>query len=278
MITSCAPTPFIRSNIPSPTRSRFPSICSAGNLFATTRTSQPGEFGALPFCRYDMISGGVSASRPGQNGHCSAVRTEATSTRKSFGRFCRSVEMMTHRPLTGSLRSSGIEGVLINRHDRSAALEMNRHDVETARSIVPQRLCRIQRREPDETASLHARHRFRCVAKVARLARLDLDERQRLPVARDDVNFSTLFAPAPVENFIPAALELLNREIFARFSESLALPGHAGNRTQPSFQLPGMPRHLAERLVEDLHRRLRLRARQHERRREADGVLPRPEQ
>ncbi len=45
MITSCAPMPFIRSNSPSPSRSRFPSTCSAGNLFGTTRRSHPGPFG-----------------------------------------------------------------------------------------------------------------------------------------------------------------------------------------------------------------------------------------
>ena len=43
--------PFIRSNSPSPSRSRLPSTCSAGNLFGTTRRSQPGAFGGLPFWR-----------------------------------------------------------------------------------------------------------------------------------------------------------------------------------------------------------------------------------
>src|SRR5205823_2930482 len=107
MMTSCAPMPFIRSNIPSPWRSNCPSTWSAGNLFGTTRTSQPGVFGALPFWRYAITSGGVSDSWPGQNGHPSFPSAVTRSKTKSLGRFCRSVEMMTQRPVTGSLRSSG---------------------------------------------------------------------------------------------------------------------------------------------------------------------------
>src|SRR5207248_748911 len=63
--------------------------------------------GAVPFSRYAITSCGVICSCPGQNGHCSRPIVFARSNRKSFGRFCRSVEMMTHRPVTGSLRSSG---------------------------------------------------------------------------------------------------------------------------------------------------------------------------
>ena len=43
MITSCAPMPFIRSNMPSPSRSSVPSTCSAGNLFGTTRSVPAGR-------------------------------------------------------------------------------------------------------------------------------------------------------------------------------------------------------------------------------------------
>src|SRR5262245_40113438 len=101
----------------------------------------------------------------------------ARSTRKSLGRFCRSVEMITQRPVTGSLRSSGtgtgsrvlwfsgsrvqgskvqrfegsgfkgsgfktqgsrrlcIESILKHLHDRRAGLQMNRDDVEAARTV-----------------------------------------------------------------------------------------------------------------------------------------------
>src|SRR5229473_6476529 len=107
MITSCAPIPFIRSNSPSPWRSRLPSTCSAGNLFGTTRKSQPDEFGAVPFCRNANTSGGVISSWPGQKGqYCSPI-TVGRSRRKSLGRLRRSVEMITQRPVTGSFRSSG---------------------------------------------------------------------------------------------------------------------------------------------------------------------------
>ena len=41
MITSCAPMPFILSNMPSACRFRLPSMPSAGNLFGTTRTVHP---------------------------------------------------------------------------------------------------------------------------------------------------------------------------------------------------------------------------------------------
>src|SRR5712691_11604615 len=154
MITSWAPIPFMRSNIPSPSRSSVPSTCSDGNLFGTTRMSHPGAFGAPPFWRYDNTSGGVIASCPGQNGQCSRPMVDARSRRKSFGRFCRSVEIITHRPVTGSLRSSGISKVrrqmsevqsqklergvkriLEQLDDRRPRVEMDRHDVEAAGAV-----------------------------------------------------------------------------------------------------------------------------------------------
>src|SRR5438477_7359007 len=135
MITSCAPMPFMRSNSPSPSRSTGPSTCSAGNLFGTTRTSQPGVFGAPPFWRYESTSGGANDSRPGQNGQCSRPIVVVRSMRKSFGRFWRSVETMTQRPVTGSRRSSGIERVLEDGDDRTARVEMDRNDVEAARAV-----------------------------------------------------------------------------------------------------------------------------------------------
>src|SRR5947209_6421011 len=134
MITSCAPTPFIRSNIPSPSRSRPPSTLSAGNLFGTTRRSQPDVFGADPLWRYASTSGGVRSSRPAQNRQCSNPSVVTGCTWNVLGRFWRSVEMMTHRPVTGSLRSSGnVECVLIHLDDRLPGLEMDGYDVEPAR-------------------------------------------------------------------------------------------------------------------------------------------------
>src|SRR5262249_26074588 len=147
---------FMRSNSPSPARSSDPSTCSAGNLFGTTRTSQPGEFGAPPFCRYDSTSGGVSDSWPGQNGHCSRPRTMVRSTRKSLGRFWRSVEMITQRPVTGSLRSSGIEGVLEQLHGggRVLAPAVDGHDIEAARTVDETMRGEIRLRELDDALPL----------------------------------------------------------------------------------------------------------------------------
>src|SRR5271155_5719241 len=114
-MTSCAPTPFILSNRPSPSRSKSPSMPSAGNLLGTTRTVQPGVF-APPLLRpYTRISGGVLASWPGQNGQFFPLGNGVTlSRRKSFGRLPRSVEIITQRPVIGSFRNSG-KAILLER-------------------------------------------------------------------------------------------------------------------------------------------------------------------
>src|SRR3954469_8947524 len=121
MITSCAPTPFMRSNMPSAWRSRLPSIISAGNLLGTTRTRHPGEsFGAAgpPAAegRYPRISGGVFDSLPGQNGQNPPLILN-DSREKSEGRRERSVEMMTQPPAIGSLRRSGTDDYFTRKND-----------------------------------------------------------------------------------------------------------------------------------------------------------------
>jgi hypothetical protein len=50
---------------------------------------------------------------------------------------------------------------------------------------------------------------------------LDLDEHHDAAVVGDDVNFSKPGAVASGKNYVPTALELATREIFARFSEAL---------------------------------------------------------
>src|SRR6266481_174388 len=107
MITSCAPTPFILSKRPSPSRSRSPSIPSAGKRFGTTRIFQPGLLAPPPLRPYTRISGGVLPSAPGQKGQFFGPVTRTLSRRKSVGRFPRSVEMITQRPVMGSLRNAG---------------------------------------------------------------------------------------------------------------------------------------------------------------------------
>src|SRR3954463_1265791 len=130
MITSCAPTPFMRSNMPSAWRSRLPSIISAGNLFGTTRTRHPGEsFGAAgpPAAegRYPRISGGVFDSLPGQNGQNPPLILN-DSREKSEGRRARSVEMITQRPVMGSLRRSGISFYFTRKTDSPPRRGMHR--------------------------------------------------------------------------------------------------------------------------------------------------------
>src|SRR6266446_5701316 len=114
MITSCAPTPFILSKRPSPSRSRSPSMPSAGKRFGTTRIFQPGLFAPPPLRPYTRISGGVLPSAPGQNGQFFGPVSRTLSRRKSVGRFPRSVEMITQRPVMGSLRNSGKASLLEN--------------------------------------------------------------------------------------------------------------------------------------------------------------------
>ena len=80
-------------------------------MLGITRMSQPGPFGRLPGCREAHISGGVICSLSSQNGHFSpgAIRSSSTTAvLKRSGRCPRSVEMMTHLPIIGSRRSSGI--------------------------------------------------------------------------------------------------------------------------------------------------------------------------
>src|SRR5688572_33240604 len=92
---------------------------SAGNLFGTTRYDQPGVFAGESAAPPAMISGGVLSSLPAQKTH-GPPRARTGSVLKSEGRRARSVEMMTQRPTTGSLRSSGTaasgRGVLARRH------------------------------------------------------------------------------------------------------------------------------------------------------------------
>src|SRR6185503_3671739 len=109
MITSWAPTPFIRSYMPSPRRSSPPSTWSAGNLLETTRVLHPGPFAPVPPSRVANTSGGVKRSFPGQNGHAPPGDSAGGPPFQSEGLRARSVAMMTQRPTTGSFLSSGID-------------------------------------------------------------------------------------------------------------------------------------------------------------------------
>src|SRR5208282_1291513 len=67
---------------------------------------QPCESREAPFGRYARTSEGVLFSLPGQKGQ-NPPFIFTGSRLKSVGRLARSVEIMTHRPTIGSLRSSG---------------------------------------------------------------------------------------------------------------------------------------------------------------------------
>src|ERR1700694_3512106 len=96
------------------------------------------------------------------------------SNRKSFGRFRRSVEMMTHRPVTGSLRSSGMKGVLIYLDDRPPIVELNRNESKTAGRVVEMMPHPVCRRQPDDSLPLLPGDRFGRIAERAAVARLHL--------------------------------------------------------------------------------------------------------
>src|SRR5262245_32755736 len=213
MITSCAPRPFMRSKSPSPRRSSAPSTFSAGNLFGTTRTSHPGVFGEPPFWRADNTSGGVNDSRPGQNGQCARPIVVVRSTRKSFGRFWRSVEMMTQRPVTGSRRSSGIEGVLENLDRRTLRVEVDGDDVEAAASVEQIVARQVVNGDALHAAALAAGDRIGRLPELVAVARLHLDEHRGLAVAGNDVHFSIAPPIASLENCVPEPAQLTAREI-----------------------------------------------------------------
>src|SRR5581483_10403619 len=234
MITSCAPMPFMRSNIPSPSRSSIPSTCSAGNLFGTTRRSHPGPFGTPPFWRYESTSGGVSASCPGQNGHCSRPRICARSNRKSLGRFWRSVEMITHRPVTGSLRSCGIESVLEDLDRRPASVELDRHDVEAAGGVCESVSHQIVERHSCHAPALQRGNRLGALAERAAVPRLHFDEHDRGSVAGDDVDFASACAVPSCKYCVPAPLQLAAGELLAVFAQDYTGLCHAGRPQQPA--------------------------------------------
>src|SRR3954462_8279522 len=113
--------------------------------------------------------------------------TSARGWTKSLGRFCRSVDTTTQRPVMGSFLSSGIEGVLYDLYRGRAGVEVNRHDVEAARAVMKMMSHQIFFGQPYQLALLHRRDGFGRSPKLAIDARLDLDKHQRRAVARDDV-------------------------------------------------------------------------------------------
>src|SRR2546428_3597544 len=101
---------------------------SAGNLLGTTRSDQPGPSRVVSGGRTATISGGALSSLPVQNTH-GPLRGRTGSMLKSVGRRARSVEMITQRPTTGSLRSSGTAALERRVFVRGRAAEERRQRV-----------------------------------------------------------------------------------------------------------------------------------------------------
>jgi len=78
----------------------------AGNLFGTTRCSSPACLGLRRSVVDENFRRSSSLIAHAEGAIFSSLGM-TLSRRKSFGRFPRSVEMITHRPVIGSLRNSG---------------------------------------------------------------------------------------------------------------------------------------------------------------------------
>src|SRR5262245_63883308 len=103
---------------------------------------------------------------------------------------------------------------------------MDRDDVEAARTVREAVAHDVVDGELRDPVLLQPRDRFGRLAELVTVARLDLDEHDRLAIARDDVNFSTPPAVAPGKYCVPPAGQFAAREIFAGFSERDAGLGH----------------------------------------------------
>src|SRR5688572_5166616 len=136
--------------------------------------------------------------------------------------------MITHRPVTGSLRSSDIccECVHIHFDSGRAAQEVYRDHVEPARcfrKVVPRQ---VVGRHPRNPALFPRGDRSAGTAKTVMPPRLHLDEDEHRPMTGDDVNLAISRAMTTGKNDVPAATQLLAREILAHFSECLTdVPG-----------------------------------------------------
>src|SRR5688572_7067184 len=161
-------------------------------------------------------------SCPSQKGHAASGDVWTGSSRKSLGRFRRSVEMITQRPVTGSLRSSDIESVPINLDARDVARDIHVHHVEPARAVpqpAPQQIVGAHAQHP---ALLQGRDRVGAVAEGAAVPGLHLHNDDGRTIAGDDINFSVLRAIATGQNCVPSATQFLAGEIFTQFSKILA--------------------------------------------------------
>ena len=112
---------------------------------------------------------------------------------------------------------------------RLTRVEMDRHDVEPARTFSKTLAHEVVERERRDSAPLQCGDRLYCGAERTAMARLHFHEHDRPAVARDDVQFSTALAVPPREDCVPAALQFPAREIFACFSKRHTMARHRRN-------------------------------------------------
>jgi diadenosine tetraphosphate (Ap4A) HIT family hydrolase len=113
--------------------------------------------------------------------------------------------MITHRPVTGSLRSSDIECVPINLDPRVAAFHVHVDDIEPAgasRQTSPQQ---VVSSHAQHAAPLQAGHGRGAFAEGPSCARFHFHHHNRLAIAGNDVDFAEAGAVAAGKNDVPAA-------------------------------------------------------------------------
>ena len=103
---------------------------------------------------------------------------------------------------------------------------MNRDDVESAGAVGEMLPHHVLQLEPHDSPLLLRGDRFGRLAECVAVTRLHFDEHQRRSIARNDVQFATATPKAARNNYVPTALQLATREIFAGFSESNAMTRH----------------------------------------------------
>jgi hypothetical protein len=104
---------------------------------------------------------------------------------------------------------------LIQLNPRFLLAHIDRDDIEPTRTlnqVVPRQ---IVQRDTGHPSSLEQRDRLRARAELTPLARLDLDEDDRLTIARDDIQFSSPTSIPAGKYFVPSSLKLLAGQIFA---------------------------------------------------------------
>src|SRR5438128_596069 len=87
-------------------------------------------------------------------------------------------------------------------------------------------------RQARQPQLLAGRNGFGRAAEFVSVSRLDLDENQRFPVARDDVDFAAANTVAAGDDAVATLFELTTRQIFARDAHADSRVRHTGASKQ----------------------------------------------